>query len=203
MGMEFKVGTGFACVGIAVAIGQWLIEPETISYEVKFWIILAAGVLSLAGTGMIGHAAWQRYRGLSADHIKTKSENLIPDGFMSLPEAVRKLHDAAKQGKIPMMGAETMSGGTWDNIKPGSEEDIYTWWACRIAKDNEIEMRGRRPPSAIWESLTARIKRDFLFMEKATKLKDPMNDNIYFIDLCVKQDAFIMSFDVESAFHQD
>ena len=40
-------------------------------------------------------------------------------------------------------------------------------------------------------------------MEKATKLKDPMNDNIYFIDLCVKQDAFIMSFDVESAFHQD
>ena len=203
MGTESKVGTGLVCIGIAVAIGQWLIPPGAISYDVRFTIVLAAVVLFVAGIFMICHAVWQWYRGSSADQTKTTPESLTPDGFVSLHEAVRKLHDAAKQGKIPMMGAETMSGGTLDNLKPGSEEDIYTWWACRLAKDNEIEMRGRRPPSSNWEQLTARVKKDFLFIEKATKLKDPMNDNVYFTDLCVKQDALTMSYDLESAFHQD
>jgi hypothetical protein len=203
MGTKSKFGTGLACVGVAVTIGQWLILPEAISYEVRFSIVLAAVGLCLAGIFMICQAAWQRYRGSSADQIKTKPESLTPDGFMSLHEAVRKLHDAAKQGKIPMMGAETMSGGTWDNIKSGSEDDIYCWWAMRISDNDAIEMRGRRPPSRIWEQLTARVKKNYLFKEKATKLKDPMDDNVYFTDLCIKQDAFIVSYYMKSAFHQD
>jgi hypothetical protein len=101
-----------------------------------------------------------------------------------------------------MMGAETMSGGTWDNLKPGSEEDIYTWWAGRIAKDDDIDLYGRRPPAAL-EKISRRVKKDFLFVDKARMLKDPMNDGIYYTDLCVKTDQLTESYYFEAGFHQD
>ena len=129
------------------------------------------------------------------------SENNLPDGYISLHEAVEKLHQAAKQGKIPMMGAETISGGTWDNPGPGSEEQIYTWWAIRIANDDEIEMRGRRLPGDI-EKIPKFIKKDFLFVDKATRLKDPMHDEVYYTDLCVNQDALEASYYLSYGFHQ-
>jgi hypothetical protein len=200
MGTESKIGTGLAFVGLAVAMGGWLIPPETISYNVRFVFVLIAIGFVLVGIVMIFPAAWQWFLGLSAD--QTKPECSKPEGYISVHEAVRRLHDAAKQGKIPMMGAETMSGGTGDNPKPGSEEDIYTWWAIRIAKDEDIEMCGRKPPSGNLEKLSRRIKREFLFADKATKLKDPMADNVYFTDLCVKEEDLIKSYYFESGFHQ-
>lgn len=71
--MEFKIGTGLACVAIAVAIGQWLIPPNTISYDVRFFIVIGAPVLFIVGVGLLGHATWQWYR---APHKVTPAQDL-------------------------------------------------------------------------------------------------------------------------------
>lgn len=194
MGSEFKVGTGLACVGLALAIGQWLIPPEAISYEVSFYIVLAAIILAVVGIGLVVHTAWVSYRGLASAQTKTKPESVIQDGYISVHEAAIRLYQAAKQGKIPMMGAETLSGG--------SEEDILTWWAIRITNDDDIELYGRRPPGNL-EKISKRVKKDFLFVDKATKLIDPMNDKVYFTDLRIRLDQLTESYYFEAAFHQD
>lgn len=71
--MEFKIGTGLACVAIAVAIGQWLIPPNTISYDVRFFIVIGAPALFIVGVGLLGHATWQWYR---APHEVMPSQDL-------------------------------------------------------------------------------------------------------------------------------
>jgi len=72
--MEFKIGTGLACVGIAVAIGQWLIPPDTVSYDVRFVIVIFALVLFIAGLGLWVHATWHWWR---APHELTPRHDLI------------------------------------------------------------------------------------------------------------------------------
>lgn len=55
-----------ACVAIAVAIGQWLIVPDAISYGVRFAIVLAAIVLAVIGLGSPVLIVWQRFRDFTA-----------------------------------------------------------------------------------------------------------------------------------------
>jgi hypothetical protein len=59
---EFRVGAAFACLGIAVGIGQWLAPPDTIAYEVKFALVVLAVLLFLAGAGLLIHAGLQYFR---------------------------------------------------------------------------------------------------------------------------------------------
>lgn len=63
-----------ACVAIAVAIGQWLIAPDAISYEVRFAIVLAAIVFAVIGLGSPILIVWQRLRGFI---MKTLTPNNV------------------------------------------------------------------------------------------------------------------------------
>ena len=102
-----------------------------------------------------------------------------------------------------MVGAETMSGGTLnDLIKPGSEEQIYQHWANRIAKDESIKLKGRRPPEKGSRELSKNVRKDYIFVDKAAKLRDPMDDNVYYTDLCVNQQDFTGNYWFEEGFHQ-
>ena len=58
MSSEFRGGAGITFVGIAVAVGQWLIPAEKIGYNVRFALIIIACVLLLAGIGLLGHVFW-------------------------------------------------------------------------------------------------------------------------------------------------
>lgn len=59
--MEFKIGAGLACVGIAVGLGQWLIPPDTINSEVRLALVSIALAFGLSGTGVLLHAAWKYF----------------------------------------------------------------------------------------------------------------------------------------------
>lgn len=66
--MESRITVGLACIGIAVAIGQWLIAPDAISYEIRFAIVVAAIVLAIIGLRLLALVLWQRLHGLTAKH---------------------------------------------------------------------------------------------------------------------------------------
>jgi hypothetical protein len=66
VGMESRMTVWLACVAIAVAIGQWLIAPDAISYGVRFAIVLAAIVLAVIGLGSPVLIVWQRFRDFTA-----------------------------------------------------------------------------------------------------------------------------------------
>ena len=71
--MEFKIGAALACVGIAVGIGQWLIPPDKISYEIRFTLIIIALLLFAFGLCCLIHVAWRYLK-------RSKNEN---DGHSS------------------------------------------------------------------------------------------------------------------------
>ncbi len=66
--MGSRITTGLACIGLAVAIGQWLIAPDAISYGVRFAIVMAAIVLFFIGMVLLGLVFWQRFHGFTAKH---------------------------------------------------------------------------------------------------------------------------------------
>jgi len=47
------IGLGLACVGLAMGIVAWLVKPETIPYEIRFYLIIFAVVIFIAGIGLI------------------------------------------------------------------------------------------------------------------------------------------------------
>ena len=53
--MEFKIGAGLACLGIAVGLGQWLVPQEKLSSKVRTGLIVIAFILGIAGLGLIGY----------------------------------------------------------------------------------------------------------------------------------------------------
>jgi hypothetical protein len=57
--MEFKIGSGLACLGIAVGIAQWLVPQDTLIYEIKFGIVLLAIFLFAAGALLLTHALYR------------------------------------------------------------------------------------------------------------------------------------------------
>lgn len=56
MSGEFKVGSGLACVSVAVGLGQWLIPADTLGDEFRFVLIIVACILGFVGFGLIVHA---------------------------------------------------------------------------------------------------------------------------------------------------
>jgi hypothetical protein len=66
--MEFRIGTGLACAGLAVAIGQWLIPPDKITHEMKFDLTVVASVLFLVGVSLLVH-------GFFTKHLKGKIQS--------------------------------------------------------------------------------------------------------------------------------
>ena len=59
--MEFKIGAGLACMGIAVGLGQWLVPPDTINTQLRSGLVLVALAFFLIGVGFLLHAAWRHY----------------------------------------------------------------------------------------------------------------------------------------------
>lgn len=120
--------------------------------------------------------------------------------FTSMKDAARNFYEAARAGKIPNAeGSEKLSGWSGNSIISGSPEDILHWWAGHISK--EVPVYGRRPPSSLLEELPARLVRSFIFSDEATKLRDPMNDSVYYTDLCVKSEALEAQYHFEAGFH--
>ncbi len=111
MGRELAIGTGLVCVGVAVAISQWFIGFEAITYGVRFWIAMAAIALCFAGVPMIVHAGWPRYR---APAVRAAEPETLA-GTFSMQEASTQLYEEALQKQIPSRGAEGTSGGTGEN----------------------------------------------------------------------------------------
>lgn len=66
--MGFRIGTGLACVGLAVAIGQWLILADKIANEIKVGLTVFASVLFLVGVSLLVH-------GLFTKHFKGKIQS--------------------------------------------------------------------------------------------------------------------------------
>lgn len=66
--MKSRITVGLTCVGIAIAIGQWLIAPDAISYGVRFVIVVAAIVFAIIGLGLLGLVFWQQLHGFTAKH---------------------------------------------------------------------------------------------------------------------------------------
>lgn len=67
------MGVWLGCVAIAVAIGQWLIAPDAISYGVRFAIILAAIVFVVIGLGSPVLIVWQWLRDSIAKTLNTNN----------------------------------------------------------------------------------------------------------------------------------
>jgi hypothetical protein len=120
--------------------------------------------------------------------------------FIPMKEAARKLYEAARAGKIPLGEAsERLSGWSDDGPAKGSAEDILHWWAEYIS--HELPIYGRRPPSSILEEIPRRDVKHFIFCEEATKLKDPINDSIYYTNLAVRLDAIDAQYNFDAGFH--
>src|SRR5215831_2104298 len=117
--------------------------------------------------------------------------------LMPLSKAASKLYEAARQGRIPMAGAETLSGGAWPNIQPGSPEEILNGWAIRIA-ESDIALYGRRPPSNLLERISSLDRKKFIFKDGATIFHHPANDTSYYCDLSVKQQEFEEHYDIQA-----
>ena len=78
--MQFRSIVGLTLIGAALAIGQWMIPPDTVVYEVRFAVVLMAIAMFLTGSGLIIHA-WYRYhwpakRQTYDDHIKGLARHL-------------------------------------------------------------------------------------------------------------------------------
>ncbi len=56
--MEFGIGVSLACVGIAVALGQWLVPAEMLSAKLRAGLIIFAAVVFIGGVGFLLHAGW-------------------------------------------------------------------------------------------------------------------------------------------------
>lgn len=54
--MEFWIGAGLACLGIAVGIGQWVIPPQKLACGIRNSLIGFACVSCLIGIVLIGYA---------------------------------------------------------------------------------------------------------------------------------------------------
>ena len=128
------------------------------------------------------------------------STSLEEGRLMPLSEAAKKLYEAARQGRIPMAGAETLSGGTWPDIKSGSPEDILNWWAIKIA-DSNIPIYGRRPPANQLERIPISDRKTFIFKEGATILHHPA-DTYSYCDLSIKQKEFEEYYDIQAGFYE-
>ena len=71
--MKFKIGSGVACLTIAIAIWQWLIPPDKLDYQIKFVLVLLAILLSILGIGLLVDAWWKHCRpakSTAPQHIK-------------------------------------------------------------------------------------------------------------------------------------
>lgn len=71
--MEFKIGIGLTCFGIAIAIAQWLIPPDKLDYQIKFAFVVLAILFFLFGIGLLLDA-WRKYyrpaKSTASRHIK-------------------------------------------------------------------------------------------------------------------------------------
>src|SRR5215472_12481386 len=56
--MERRIGAGSAFLGIALAIGQWLIPPDRISYGFRFGLVVVSCLLFVVGIVLLGQAGW-------------------------------------------------------------------------------------------------------------------------------------------------
>jgi hypothetical protein len=56
-------------VAIAVAIGQWLVAPDAISYVVRFAFVLTAILLAVIGLGSPALVVWQRFRNFTINTL--------------------------------------------------------------------------------------------------------------------------------------
>lgn len=68
--MEFIIGAGLACLGIAVGLGQWLIPPDKLRPRVRYTLVAFACVSGVIGTGLIVYALFP--------HSSTQAVSAVP-----------------------------------------------------------------------------------------------------------------------------
>jgi hypothetical protein len=137
---------------------------------------------------------------LSSSSFNSVKAHVLPADFTSLQDAARKFYEAARAGKIPFGEAsENLSGWAAGGPASGSPEDILHWWAVHVSK--ELSVYGMRPPSTILEEIPKRDVKGLVFAESATRLKDPVNDSVCYMGLCVRTEDLEEQYGFESGFH--
>jgi hypothetical protein len=172
--MEFKIGAGLACVGIAVGLGQWLIPPDRISYEVRFTFVAMALVFGLTGLAVLIHAAW-RY--LSPKHAELPPVDAFcfEYEFISMNDAAIRLYSEARIHKWPLADSAEVLGG----------KDLINWVAINLSMRVQ-EIWGKRPPSTLPECIPKEEYKRLDFRAGGTELWASFADSAKFIDLQVK-----------------
>jgi hypothetical protein len=143
VGTEFKVGAGLACLGIAVALSQWLIHPDRIAYDVRFVLILIAVGFGLSGMGFIGHALRKKFAS-SAQRV----------GFSTPVQNLSSLTDVQRENRLRLLELRE-EGVNLHNQRVLTPSDYRPWeqrfeeWHCRIleaANAVNPELRARLSP---------------------------------------------------------
>jgi hypothetical protein len=77
--MEFRVGAAVACIGLAAALGQWLIPPDKLAYEIRFVLIIVAIVLLIVSLYLLIHASYRYFmrKNEAVNHDDLNSTNIL------------------------------------------------------------------------------------------------------------------------------
>ncbi|MEO5956224.1 MAG: hypothetical protein ABIR36_11120 [Nitrospiraceae bacterium] len=138
----------------------------------------------------------------SVVEIDQEGSASLPQGYISMGKAARTVYEMARANKIALAeGAERLSGWSQGSPSSGSQEDILHFMATHLVKN--ISVYGRRPPSTAFEKISDRDVKDFMFSEGAMKLKDPLNEAIYYTDLAVESDELTRQLAFEIGFTGD
>jgi len=124
--MEFKIGAALACVGIAVGIAQWLVPHDTISYEVRFALVVIALFFGFTGVGILIHAAY-RYFAPKLQDVPPVEAFGFADGSPSLQINFDGEADARFASEVhPVFGSDMVS---------------YKFYGVRIANAGNIDAK--------------------------------------------------------------
>ena len=115
-------------------------------------------------------------------------------------------YEASKAGKLPQVLAhvsERQSGGITSDYSmvSGSPDNILEWWAGYVSK--KLHIYGVRPPSTQHQLIPEPDVKQFSFSEGAEKLKDPVNENVFYTNLTVKTERLQEQYDMEISFQEE
>lgn len=115
-----KAGLGVAFLGVAVALGAWLAPPDSLTYGVKFGLILFAIILCITGVGLLISACWP----LKISKTKTAATNMLSQ--FGLTFGIQDVDDSIKACACTIRN------------KTSTAQDIKRYFAISKAGNREV-----------------------------------------------------------------